>query len=328
MDTDRLNKLGVILPTLNCRDRLKFHLDRCLPWIRGAGQTVAVDSYSTDGTWELLQEALLPLGAKLIQRPKGLYEAWNTGIEEIDKPWLYVSTVGDTISKEGLLELLSLGEQQSADLVISPPLIVDEEDRPVPDVRSPMEEILVISPPNESLLADSVLFFYWTAWYALVGGMNTPLGSSAGNIFSTKILKQWNFPCEYGSAGDAFWCIQHAPSLRVAVTAKKVSHFMIHPREHSKQSSEQLHLWMDQAHIILKKHYLGMKTEGKITHEGQTVWEWIENYYRQSDAWNERCISSVPWVISPKAWILKLRLKQLKRQRHNIAMQLSRMANC
>lgn len=323
METARLKALGVVLPTLNCRDRLEFHLQHCLPWLKEAGEIVVVDSFSTDGTWELLRETLLPLGAKLIQRPRGLYESWNAGIGEITKQWLYISTVGDIITPEGLNRLLTLGEQNASDVVISPPLIVDEASNPLPAARTTMEEILALAPsPETTRKFDPVLFFYWTAWYALVGGMNTPLGSSAGNIYSTKILRQWNFPTEYGSAGDAFWCIQHAPFLHVSATAEKVSHFMMHPRPHSKESSARLHRWTEQAHTILREHYLKMSSEGKISSLGQSLWHWMEDYHLRSSEWNRMRESSLPRFLSPRALGLKLQLKKMKRHKSLVAGQI------
>lgn len=52
------HSIGVVIPTLNCAHLLPDHLDSMQPWLDLVEQIVVVDSYSDDGTWEMLQKRL------------------------------------------------------------------------------------------------------------------------------------------------------------------------------------------------------------------------------------------------------------------------------
>ena len=90
-------------------------------WMDLAQELIVVDSYSTDGTFELLQAELRHPRLSLLQCPPGLYQSWNQGISRVQSKYSYVSTIGDTITREGLEHLTATAEALGSDVVISPP---------------------------------------------------------------------------------------------------------------------------------------------------------------------------------------------------------------
>src|SRR5688500_6781734 len=95
--------LGVVIPTLNTLAHLPKHLEAFHQWGDLVQQVVVVDSYSTDGTFDYLRKNLKHSNVEFIQRPPGLYAAWNAGIGELKSRYTYVSTIGDTISRDGIV---------------------------------------------------------------------------------------------------------------------------------------------------------------------------------------------------------------------------------
>src|SRR5476649_2316251 len=121
------NSLGILVPTLNCASMLPAHLESMRPWLHLASEIVVVDSHSDDGTVELIREHLKHPALRIVQHPRGLYQSWNFGISQITSKYTYVSTVGDSISRDGLEHLCVVARQFECDGVISRPRAVQED---------------------------------------------------------------------------------------------------------------------------------------------------------------------------------------------------------
>src|SRR5258705_10933855 len=104
----RTVSLGVLVPTLNCASLVPAHLESMRSWFDFASEIVVVDSHSDDGTIDLLREGLKHPGLRILQHPRGLYQSWNFGINQITSKYTYVSTVGDSISRAGLEHLYAV----------------------------------------------------------------------------------------------------------------------------------------------------------------------------------------------------------------------------
>lgn len=196
-------------------------MDEMLKWLPLVEQVVVVDS-STDGSLDFLRERLAAPNVEFHAVPPGLYQAWNFGIERARGEFCYFSTVGDSISAEGLWHLYEMATQHSLDLVLSPPQMVEADGNPA-TTRWPIHEFA------ESLEADFVLpdraeTLRWMAAFLPF----TILGSSASNLYRTEFLKANPFPTEFGHGGDAALGAKIAPFVKMGITRKMCSRFVAH----------------------------------------------------------------------------------------------------
>jgi glycosyltransferase involved in cell wall biosynthesis len=213
----------VIIPTLNCKKKLLRHLDAIENWLPHVAEIIAVDSQSNDGTLELLNERLSPYNGKIISTCPGLYQAWNLAISKATQKYIYISTIGDIITKEGLNELYSGISSFHLDVLISPPRIVLEDGVSEANIKWPVHYIHpYIDFDNKTLreldsrtLIEGVIFFLPA----------TIIGSSASNIYRTEILQKKPFPIDCGTVGDSVWALKNLPYLKVGLSEKTYATF-------------------------------------------------------------------------------------------------------
>lgn len=214
--------ISIILPTLDCASKLKQHLDACKEWLYDVEQIIAIDSKSTDGTLEILQNSLNGFGATILVTDRGLYRSWNAAISSATQTYTYISTIGDFISFEGLKRLYTIAEAETADVVISVPRMVDEAGQPVSN-RWPIHFFKdyiqskggIIRPSKQeleliliSLLPESII------------------GSSASNLYRTKNLQEDRFDENIGKSADVSWALNNLPRLRTIIVSEMLSTFM------------------------------------------------------------------------------------------------------
>lgn len=216
--------VSVIIPTRNCREALERHLDAVGNWLQCAARVIAIDSESTDGTFEVLRTRLSGVGAAIISHPPGLYPSWNAATAVATTPWIYFSTVGDTIDPAGLTDLLSVAEQLHADVVVSPPRMMQQDGETPADARWPIHYFC------EALGSDAaprILSKLETVIGLCSYGSGSILGSSAANIYRTDFLREHPFPVDFGHAGDTAWAVQNCARLRLAIFPRAVSIFCL-----------------------------------------------------------------------------------------------------
>ena len=114
--------IGVVLPTLNARRVLPQHLAELRTWADCVTEIIVVDSHSTDGTVEFIQDQIRHPGLRILQHPRGLYESWNFGVRQVTSEFTYISTAGDAITLAGLKHLLAVAQNFRSDVVVSPPI--------------------------------------------------------------------------------------------------------------------------------------------------------------------------------------------------------------
>jgi glycosyltransferase involved in cell wall biosynthesis len=225
MSPPPVNTLGVVLPTLNSMAALPGHLRTLRLWQHLADQIVVVDSFSTDGTWDFLQQNLRHPHVSFFQQPPGLYPSWNFGVSHLKTRYTYVATVGDTITQDGISHLLRHAAELEAGVLVSKPaFMVDETDKDA-DIFWPVDDLI-----NQlGVTAPRALSWLEVFLFTAVHLDGTLLGSSASNLYRTDVLQQFPFPSEFGKAGDAAWGLQHFADVKWAVTPDKFSTFLRHP---------------------------------------------------------------------------------------------------
>ena len=196
-------------------------------WLDLVDEVIVVDSRSTDGTLELLRQELHHTGLRIIERDRGLYASWNEGIAATTGDWVYISTAGDTITRDLLLHLREVGEALSADAVVSPPDFAYEDGRPARDLGWPPAKLLAAFGQGQPFVMQPEA----TQFLAFQNCPNALLGSSAADLYRGTHLRARPFPIEYGVAGDTGWIMRYGHETRLALTPRSGSTFCIHEKE-------------------------------------------------------------------------------------------------
>jgi glycosyltransferase involved in cell wall biosynthesis len=100
-------RVSICLPTLNAAPFLEPRIDSIRRQTLADWEVIAVDGFSTDGTWERLQAwaAEEPRVRVWREEPKGIYPAINACIERGGGPYVYIATADDTMAPDCLEKL-------------------------------------------------------------------------------------------------------------------------------------------------------------------------------------------------------------------------------
>jgi len=229
--------ISAVLPIYNCRECLERHLQSVVSWASSVHEIIVVDSGSTDGTLELAQEVLTPFGARFIHNPPGLYQSWNAGIAAATAPWCYISTVEDPIAQEGLELLLTVITHHDADVVISPPEMMNHDGSASVAEKMPsnrLAEAFISVELTDKLLTRSETIANLCGF--LPHGL---LGSSASNLYRTSFLQHHPFPTDFGHCGDTAWGATVAPFAKVAFTPRSCARFYCQTQHRPETRAEQ-----------------------------------------------------------------------------------------
>jgi len=221
--------ISVLVPTRNSMSLLPKHMEAMRPWLELAEEVVAVDSHSNDGTLDFLQRELKHSNVRVLTHPPGLYQSWNFGIAQCRAKYTYVSTVGEEITRAGFTKLHAVAEQFAADVVISPPRMVDMDGRPK-EKEWPVHTLLEKIQVSEPVAIEGVAAQLFAVTFVQRG----ILGSSASNLYCTTALQRFPFRTDFGTAGDLAWGLEHAGQMRLAVIPQNFSTFVFHPKSYAK----------------------------------------------------------------------------------------------
>ena len=221
--------ISVLVPTRNSKSLLPGHVESMRAWLDLAEEVVAVDSDSTDGTLEFLRKELKYPRTRVLTHPPGLYQSWNFGIAQCRAKYIYISTVGEMITREGIESLFRAAESFRADVVISPPRMVklsgEAKDKIWP-VHSLIDDLNLTRPV--ALEREAAQLF------AVIHLLRGILGSSASNLYRTEVLQRFPFRTDFGTAGDLAWGLEHAGEIQLAVVPQSFSTFLFHPKSYAK----------------------------------------------------------------------------------------------
>ena len=291
------SSISVVIPVYQSAERLPEHIESLRRLRTMIDEFIWVITDSPDGSHEIAREAAEELGGQILEVPRGLFQAWNSGITLASGDFIYISTIGDTITPEGLNSLFHCIQKTAADVVFSPP---------------------VISPATESNLKQS---HHWPVFiYEKVlnrfGGARVPkekaillqilsgasglLGSCASCLFRTSFLQVRPFPNEFHHYGDTAWTYQNLSEANLAFYPKQVARFVLH--------DQWAHRFVNKAQIYRLTDQLGGKLPSLLA---ATVFE-----YTRASAQIDKVRDSRPrfgWWLVPNSWQARGRRNSMKR---------------
>ena len=307
--------VSILIPTRNCAGFVPSHIESLCQWMDLAEEVVVVDSHSKDGTVELLRAGLSHPNIKYLTHPPGLYQSWNFGIQNTTAKYIYVATVGDSITRAGVEHLFAVAEAFQSDVVISKPNFISEEGKPLPDNRWPIDVILnrlQIQRPRLLTTTEQFIFAVTNTWGAI-------LGSSASNLYRAEALKPRPFPLEYGTAGDGGWGIENIFGVKIAETPERFSNFRHHEKayplsEYYVESLDFKFFRLAQA-VVARERARNPAVPAVLE---QVCWPELEKALEIVPAYQAELESyrhqAIPWVFRPGAWAVRRKRNQARQK--------------
>lgn len=310
-----LESIGVVIPTRNAMRLLPAHVEEMRSWLHHVSEVVVVDSDPTDGSGAFLRRRLHHPGARFFTHPPGLYDSWNFGIERIRSRYTYISTVGDSISLEGMRHLAETATALETDLLISPPEFVSPAGHKE-ELDWPIADFLHWTRLQSPRLITAMELFAFTA-------MNVPaglLGSSASNLYRTDFLKKHPFPTDFGHVSDTAWTLRNAFCAKAAVSHRKCSRFLLHPSPG--KLSDREHSVLEAKFVDLAKQIL----QDRISRASDPIdeSELLELLGRQlvekcgernaKEVYDDFRTQKIPWILRADAWKARARRNYHRRQ--------------
>ena len=218
----------MVIPVYQSAKRLPEHVE-CLRCLRPTvHEFIWVITESPDGSHEIAREAAKELGGQVLEVPRGLYQAWNSGIARATGEFIYISTIGDSITPEGLNALSFCIQKNQADVVFSPPVISPETGANLKRSRHwPVFKFAQIL----NQYADNCMPKEKSILMQILSGASGLLGSCASCLFRTSFLQGRPFSTDHHHYGDTAWTYDHLPEANLAFHPNPVAKFIIHDVE-------------------------------------------------------------------------------------------------
>ena len=218
----------MVIPVYQSAERLPEHIEslrRLRPIVH---EFIWVITESPDGSHEIARQAAEELGGQILEVPRGLYQAWNSGIALATGDFIYIATTGDTTTLEGLNALSHCLQKAKADVVFSPPIISPATGTnlkrsrhwPVFAFSKFLNQFAGLRIPKKKAILLQIL-----------SGASGLLGSCASCLFRTSFLQARPFPTDYHHYGDTAWTYQNLSETILAFHPDSVAQFQIHDAE-------------------------------------------------------------------------------------------------
>jgi hypothetical protein len=302
MPLPNATSLSVVIPTKNSRPFLSPHLASMGAWLDLVDEVIVVDSFSTDGTVDFLRAELKHSRVRILTHPPGLYASWNFGIANVQTEYVYISTTGDTITREGIETLLATINSLQCDVVLSKPTF-RTDDGPAEDIAWPIDDVI----NTLRVTAARKLNRLQAIAFAAAHPEAALLGSVASDMFRTSVLKRFPFPTDFGTAGDGVWGLMHAGEVSWGIVPQKFSSFLRHPTGASSEEKKSLQQSKSPDDVI-SAAMQSWRCQKVITAEDVENLRWNElmghlsSYLDAKRAFDNNRRSAFPWFANPLAW--------------------------
>jgi hypothetical protein len=159
----------------------------------------------------------------------------DDAISEVITPYVSFAWLGDATIDGGLQMLLRAGELTSAEVILSPPRIFDEENLPVEDDRWPIHSVVQGRWGSGSFVLPKQEAFFM----ACESGVRGVSGSSAANLFRTDILKKYPLSLTHDASIDWIsWFCRNSLRVKLAVLPSYCANFRIDSVDHTDHVSK------------------------------------------------------------------------------------------
>jgi len=238
------SSISVVIPVYQSAERLPEHVE-CLRLLRPTvHEFIWVITKSSDGSHKIAREAAMELGGQILEVPRGLYQAWNSGIARATGEFIYISTIGDSITPEGLKALSFCIQKNQADVVFSPPVISPATEANLKRFRHwPVFKFAHIL----NQYADNCMPKEKAFLIQILSGASGLLGSCASCLFRTSFLQGRPFSTDHHHYGDTAWTYHHLPVANLVFHPNPVANFIVHDAETSRTiDKRQIYRLIDQ----------------------------------------------------------------------------------
>ena len=285
-----LPSISVIIPVYQCAGRLPDHVESLGLLRPMVYEFIWVITESEDGSHIAAREAAKELGGQILEVPRGLYQAWNSGIARASGEFIYISTIGDTITPEGLNALFHCLQKAEADVVFSPPVISPATEANLKRSRHwPVFKFAqILNQHSEDRLPKEKAFLI-----QILSGASGLLGSCASCLFRTSFLQSRPFPTDHHHYGDTGWTYQVLTEVTLAFYPHPVAQFIIHNTDTSRT--------VDKSQIYRLIDQLATQLPPLLTQ--------ISHKYTRASFYIDRIRDPHPkfgWWWNPKAWLFRI----------------------
>jgi GT2 family glycosyltransferase len=228
-------ELSVCIPCLNAGPYLRARFDSLLAQTYTRFEIVVLDSFSVDGSWEIIREyAARDARIRVFQEPRrGLYPDWNACIARARHRWIYVATADDTLAPDAFAHFVSaIQNKPSARVIGSRHWPIDADGRDFP---------FSIKNYTRALLGCR----YWTeGWcspeseiFSCMSAIN-PFVSITQIIFQRSVFERTGgFIPDYGPSSDVAWQLRVIRSERVYFLPRRLGSWRRHPAQISSEQN-------------------------------------------------------------------------------------------
>lgn len=259
-----LSYISVIIPVYQSAERLTEHVASLRKLRSLVHEFIWVITESSDGSHKIAREAAQELGGQILEVPRGLYQAWNSGIARATGEFIYISTIGDTITPDGLNALSVCIRKNEADAVFSSPVIFPATQPNLKRCRhwtvfkfsKILNQFSGVRIPKEKTFLLQIL-----------SGASGLLGSCASCLFRASFLQSRPFPTEYHHYGDTAWTYQNLPDAILAFHPDPVARFVVHDQNTPR---------------LVEKHQIYRLTEELVTHLPPQLTRSVHEYIQAS----------------------------------------------
>jgi hypothetical protein len=158
--------------------------------------------------------------------------------------------------------------------------------------------------------------------FAVANLLRGILGSSASNLYRTKILQQFPFRTDFGTAGDLAWGLEHSGKIRLAIVPEIFSTFVFHPKSYAKSDYEVQNF----NEKCLSLATGSEKSPGESPLISECLSAWGKLLANKQDVAQAK--KSALWWASPSAWSAHRRRSAAERQieqvQQNAMLELSK----
>lgn len=199
-------RVSICLPNYNTFPYLQERFDSIFNQTFQDWELFVYDSFSDDGSWELIQRlARQEKRMRIAQGPRlGPYPAWNECLRQTKADYVYIATSDDAMALDCLEKLVAaLDENKDCEVAHCPLVIVDEAGARVTDQKWPECTVfghgigdLVRKPHVRKAPHDGLL---------QLTGMHNYLSITQVLIRRSLFSRTGMFPSKWGSVSDFNW---------------------------------------------------------------------------------------------------------------------------